>query len=120
SDHGRGVQELDDELLADDLRSRASASRRAIVLGTADSERSVCLRPYAPPVLVTGTSGAGKSRLALAMLEQLDELGYQFCVVDPEGDYPRLHDATVLGDHETAPPVAEVLDVLETPGRNVV
>jgi hydroxymethylpyrimidine pyrophosphatase-like HAD family hydrolase len=119
-DHGRGVRELIDEMLHDDLRSRAACTRRSIVLGASPDQAPVCLRPYAAPMLVTGTSGAGKSRLALAMLEQLDELGYQFCVVDPEGDYPKLHGATVLGDAEHAPPIGEILEVLEAPVGSVV
>jgi hydroxymethylpyrimidine pyrophosphatase-like HAD family hydrolase len=119
-DHGDGVRELVAEMLAEDLRSRAARTRHALVLGTTADGTPLCVRPYAGPVLVTGTSGAGKSQLALALLEQLHEHGYQFCVVDPEGDYPKLHGATVLGDAEHAPPISEVLEVLDSPVGSVV
>ena len=45
------------------------------------------LPPYGVNVLVAGTSGSGKSTLATGLLERLAEQDYQFCIVDPEGDY---------------------------------
>jgi hypothetical protein len=41
-------------------------------------------------------------------------------VIDPEGDYPTLADAIVLGNSDTAPTLSEVLDLLAQPGRNAV
>src|SRR5262249_46683310 len=52
--------------------------------------------------------------------EQLAERGYQMCVVDPEGDYSGLDWAIVLGDQDRVATVPEVMDVLSSPGRNVV
>ena len=67
-----------------------------------------------------GSSGSGKSTLAAGVLERLAECDYQFCVVDPEGDYREIADAIVLGDSQREPSVAEVLDVLAKPGQSVV
>jgi len=41
-------------------------------------------------VLITGRSHSGKSALAGMLAEQLIELGYSVCIVDPEGDYAPL------------------------------
>jgi hypothetical protein len=46
--------------------------------------------------------------------------GYQFVVVDPEGDYTELEFAVALGSPVRAPLVEEVLDVLRDPARNAV
>ena len=67
-----------------------------------------------------GSSGSGKSTLAAGVLERLAECEYQFCVVDPEGDYREIAEAVVLGDSQREPSVAEVLDVLAKPGQSVV
>lgn len=119
ADHGAGVQALVAELLRDDLRTR-EVSRRSLVLGCTPDGVEVKLPAYAAPVLIAGTSGSGKSRLARGMLEQLTDQEYQYCVVDPEGDYTGIPGPTLLGDAENVPPVGEVLEVLEQPGRSVV
>jgi hypothetical protein len=53
-------------------------------------------------------------------MEQLVERGYQFCVLDPEGDYTSLPGAAVVGDREVPATAAEVLELLQLPAANVV
>ena len=69
-DHGAGVAELIDELLADDLASREAArcARHHIALGKrrARHARSACRR-YGVSTLVVGTSGGGKSTVATGL-----------------------------------------------------
>src|SRR5207245_11100588 len=65
-------------------------------------------------------AGSGRWGIATGVLERLARLRYQFCIVDPEGDYALLENAIVLGDKQRAPTVAGALDVLEQPNRNVV
>ena len=48
------------------------------------------------------------------------ELAYQFCVVDPEGDYSEFPDAVVIGDAKQEPRIAEVMGLLAKPDVNVV
>src|SRR5690606_39381842 len=52
-------------------------------------------------------SGGGKSTLVTGVLERLVEREFQFCVIDPEGDYAELEDAVVLGDARQQPRLAE-------------
>ena len=57
-DHGAGVAELIERLLADDLRSLESRLvRHHLELGQADDGRDVTLPPYGPTILLAGPSG---------------------------------------------------------------
>jgi len=119
-DHGVGVIELVDQLIADDLAAVAPAlGRHHVELGTADDE-TIAIDPYATNIMVCGTSGSGKSTLTTGLLERLGKAGYQFAIIDPEGDYAALDEAVVLGGLLREPLVAEVIDVLRDPSRNVV
>lgn len=115
---GAGVEELIAALLADDLAAIAPA-RHALHLGNAaDGNAPVTFAPYGRSLMLAGTSGSGKSTFATAFLEQLQKHGYQYCVVDPEGDYEHLNRAVVLGTSNNAPTVSEALAVLRTPTQN--
>jgi hypothetical protein len=70
-------------------------------------------------LLVAGTSGSGKSTVAKALLERLNERGYSFAVIDPEGDYEGLPGAMTLGIGGRAPSADEVMLSLER-GTNIV
>jgi HAD superfamily hydrolase (TIGR01484 family) len=118
---GAGVVELIDKLLADDLREAEPAlARHEILLGTRDDGTQVRVKPYGASLLVAGPSGSGKSTLTTAFLERLREHGYQFCIVDPEGDYETIEGAVVLGDAHRPPSASAVLELLEKPGQNAV
>jgi hypothetical protein len=71
-------------------------------------------------VLLIGASGSGKSTLVTGVLERLADRAYQFCLVDPEGDYEKFDPAVVVGGAGQAPLLEEVLDVLDAPGQNAV
>ncbi len=119
-DHGAGVAELIAHLITDDLSATARRLKRhRVLLGTA-GEREVSLDPYATCAMVCGTSGSGKSTLTTGLLERLGAAGYQFAVIDPEGDFGALESAVVLGAPSRAPLIEEVVDVLKDPTRNLV
>jgi hydroxymethylpyrimidine pyrophosphatase-like HAD family hydrolase len=118
ADHGAGVSQLIDRIVADDLAD-IPPKRHRILLGRAD-DKEIRLDPYATNAMICGTSGSGKSTLTTGILERLCEHGYQFCILDPEGDYTSLDFAVVLGAPNRAPLVSEVLDVLKDPSRNAV
>jgi hypothetical protein len=98
----------------------AGVRRRSILLGSRADGSPVTAAPAGCNVLVAGPSGSGKSVYAVGILERLAEMGYQYCVVDPEGDYADLPGAVVLGSAEREPTAEEVLTALENPRTNVV
>ena len=121
ADNGAGVTELIEALVANDLESyEHRLTRHHILLGTRQDGTEVRVRPYGMNLLLAGTSGSGKSTLATGFLERLAEAGYQFCVIDPEGDYENCEAAIVLGDDQRAPSLAEVLQLLARPDQNAV
>jgi HAD superfamily hydrolase (TIGR01484 family) len=113
ADHGAGVIEMIDTMLADErVFTARAAERRKIMLG---EDEAAVLRPEHGAVLIAGSSGIGKSTLATAIMEKLVAQGFQICVFDPEGDYHDLAKANSLGDAQRAPVADEVLDILRKP-----
>jgi hypothetical protein len=115
------VTELIDMLVEDDLRRLESrVARHDVPLGTVDGDKPVTVTQFYSNVLVAGPSGSGKSTLNTAFLERLVETGYQFCLIDPEGDYGTFEGALVLGAADRPPDVDEVIGHLETSQDNLV
>jgi HAD superfamily hydrolase (TIGR01484 family) len=120
ADHGAGVTELIEKLVASDLRDFEPAlTRHDILLGNQNG-REVRIHPYGRSILVAGPSGSGKSTVALGVVERLAESGYQFCLIDPEGDYEQVAGAVVLGDSLRAPGVTEIVQLLRDPDKNAL
>jgi HAD superfamily hydrolase (TIGR01484 family) len=118
-DHGKGVRELVAEMLKDDLAGREDRlSRHHLLLGLDDDGKKVKIPPHGVNVLVAGTSGGGKSTLTTGLLERLNDLTYQFCIVDPEGDYEEFPGAVSIGNAKHAPASDEVLRLLSSPAGN--
>ncbi|HXU81951.1 MAG TPA: HAD-IIB family hydrolase [Polyangia bacterium] len=119
ADHGAGVSELAERMIASDLADLAGRlQRHSLVLGADEGGNELRIPVHGSPVLVAGTSGGGKSTLASGLIEQLGEQGYQFCIVDPEGDFADLPNVPSLGDAKHAPTVNEVMEVLTPPSQN--
>ena len=106
--------------MANDLNKLHRRPNRGILMGTDLSGNEFRIPVYGTRVLVTGGPAGGKSKFALTMLEQLMEQCYQVCVIDPEGDYQGMKEPVVLGTLEQAPPVEEVLQVLDDPEKSCV
>ncbi len=120
-DHGAGVVELIEELVATDLAGRESRlTRHHILLGSRDDGSEVRVPPYGINLLLVGTSGSGKSTLATGFMERLTENKYSFCVLDPEGDYETFPGVVALGTPKRAPGVEEVVQLLSKPATNAV
>jgi HAD superfamily hydrolase (TIGR01484 family) len=121
-ERGAGVRELCDALMDSDLGALAPRlERHDLPIGkSVAGDTPVRVSAYAPPLLIAGTSGSGKSTLATAFLEAVASRAYQYCVIDPEGDYSELEAATVLGSAEHPPGADELLEVLAKPNQNVV
>jgi HAD superfamily hydrolase (TIGR01484 family) len=119
--HGKGVCELIGELLADDLAARTHGVQRdALLLGTRPDGGEVRLPAFGTNLLIAGPSGSGKSTAATSLLERMVEGKYQFCLIDPEGDYETFEGAITLGTNQRGPAVDEVLQVLAKPRDNAV
>jgi hydroxymethylpyrimidine pyrophosphatase-like HAD family hydrolase len=113
ADHGAGVIEMIDALLANErVFTAPAAKRRKVALG---KDEAAVLQSENGAVLIAGASGIGKSTLATAIIEKLTRQGFQICVFDPEGDYHDLNKANVLGDAQRAPVIDEILDILRKP-----
>lgn len=119
-DHGEGVIELFDMLLKDDLSSLENKLvRHDILLGDAN-EKKLYFSPYGNTMLVCGASGSGKSLTSRGIIERLAAANYQYCLIDPEGDYEAMEGATVLGSPQSVPSVEEVIHNLRIPNNTVV
>lgn len=119
-DHGAGVVEMVDLLLDGGLdQAMRRVDRHDLLLGHTGDE-PVTLKPSGISILITGPSGSGKSTAASAIIERLGEGGYQFCIIDPEGDYETLAGAVQIGSADLAPNVDEVMQLLAQPEQNLV
>lgn len=116
---GHGVQELIDRLLASPLDRALSPPRHWISLGASD-DGPVAIEPHGHHLLVSGPPGTGKSKLTNALLEQLADHRYQFCLVDPDGECDAFSRAIRIGTAHSGAPIEEVLGALQRPDQNVM
>ncbi|HEX2228517.1 MAG TPA: HAD-IIB family hydrolase [Candidatus Binatia bacterium] len=118
--NGAGVTELIDEIIRTDLSEREPLlSRYHILLGTRENGEEVRIGMPGLNLLLAGSSGGGKSTAATSIVERLVEQRYQFCLIDPEGDYA-IEDAVTLGGQNRPPTIDEALSVLNDPHDNAV
>ncbi len=118
---GQGVVQLIGELVAHDLSVPPyNVNRRKILVGVRENGEEVSVPANGLNVLLTGSSGSGKSTLATGIFERVTELGYQMCVIDPEGDYEGITAAVMFGTPQRGPAVTEILTALDSPDTNVI
>jgi HAD superfamily hydrolase (TIGR01484 family) len=121
ADHGAGVIELIDRLIASDLAElNRHLTRHDLLIGHSEAGAEVRLPPYAGGLLIAGPSGAGKTQVTTALLERLCAAAYQFCVIDPEGDYQEFPDAIALRSGDRRALADEALRVLDRPSENAI
>jgi len=117
--HGEGVTELIGLMLEDDLvRFEDRLKRHWVPIGRSPDGETVAARPFRENVLVAGTSGSGKSSLTTLYLERLRAAGFQFCLIDPEGDYGAMEEMIEIGDAHRAPSEEEVVRILRNPAQS--
>jgi HAD superfamily hydrolase (TIGR01484 family) len=121
ADHGDGVVELIDRMIATDLVELAPRlARHDAVIGQTSSGDDLRLAAYDGVVMIAGPSGSGKTTVTTALLECWCDASYQFCVVDPEGDYYEFPGAIALRGSDARALAEEALRVLERPSENAV
>jgi hydroxymethylpyrimidine pyrophosphatase-like HAD family hydrolase len=120
TDHGAGVSEFMNDWQIDEARTFAGLRRHDLYLGAAVANNSALnLSADNGAILLTGSSGVGKSKLAALLMERITDRGYQVCVVDPEGDYDSLSFLKHVGDTQRTPPAEEVVGLLQSPATNL-
>ena len=121
AERGAGVVELIEHIIEDDLASLVDrAPRYCEPMGVDTRGEPVELPVFGENLLFVGASGSGKSTLAKGFIEKLADRSYQFCIIDPEGDYEDFEEGVVLGDLTRVPSPEEVLQVLGSTTQNPV
>ena len=119
--HGNGVIELMDRLIDNDLSALSERlSRHYLELGEMPDGNPFAICPYRSGVLLSGASGSGKTTFTISIIESLLTKGYQFCLIDPEGDYLELPATVVLGNEHSLPSIDEIKELLKDPLQNLV
>ncbi len=116
----RGVEELIEKVIEDDLVDLRDDPARQLEFGNALNGDPFSIPGYGASVLITGGPGGGKSKLAIRVMETLSQRGEQCCVIDPEGDYRELENSICLRTADRAPEVEEVIGVLQHPDDHCV
>jgi hypothetical protein len=88
--NGAGVRELIEVPAADFEALRTRRRVPVIELGATDDGTPVTYPAFGPSLMITGTSGTGKSTLTGVFVERLVRADYVICLFDPEGDYHTL------------------------------
>jgi hydroxymethylpyrimidine pyrophosphatase-like HAD family hydrolase len=115
---GAGVAELIDRILEDDLKSLRRARHQVALAQTLEGE-TVPIEPGCV-LLAAGSSGGGKSTFLLGLMERLCQCRYQYCAIDPEGDYEHVEGAVVLGTAKRPPRPVEVMELLQGVRENAI
>jgi HAD superfamily hydrolase (TIGR01484 family) len=118
---GEGVTELIEVLIKSDLSELDSnLTRHHLKLGRFPDHSVFAISPYGQNILLAGTSGSGKTTFTAALLEKLTAKQYQFCLIDPEGDYLGLPGVLSIGDSTQPPVIEQVIKLLTQPNESAV
>jgi hydroxymethylpyrimidine pyrophosphatase-like HAD family hydrolase len=135
----RPLQQAADEILQGDgpeavaeyIRQFAAASRlapdrvgrRRLTVGNDGQGRAVSFAVRGRNLLVAGDPKSGKSWVAGLLCEQMIQLRYSICIIDPEGDYGGLDSlpgVVRIGGTSAGPTPGEIRTALRYPDVNVV
>lgn len=115
---GKGVEQLIEKILFDDLRGLEPKDRYPILIGRAFG-KDISIPSYGASLVIAGPPASGKSTVVTSILERLFDDRFQVCLIDPEGDYDDLDKIVGLGNPSRAPEVAEVVAALQKPKTSV-
>jgi HAD superfamily hydrolase (TIGR01484 family) len=118
---GDGVMELIEALIKSDLLELdRQLTRHHLELGRFPDDTVFAISPYGQNILLAGTSGSGKTTFTAALLEKLTAKTYQFCLIDPEGDYLDLPGVLSIGDSTQPPVIEHVIKLLKQANESAV
>ncbi|MGE5363868.1 MAG: HAD-IIB family hydrolase [Bacteroidota bacterium] len=121
SDHGAGVIEFMEKIMKSDLAEYTEhIDRHRMNIGTAFDGSAVQIDLTGVNIMLAGSSGGGKSTLAGTLLENLINKKYQFCIIDPEGDYKDFPETLMSGSPKKQPEIEEIIKILQNPDQNCV
>jgi len=135
----RALQQAADEILRGDgpkavaeyIRQLAAAARlapdrvgrRRLIIGNDGQGRAVSFAVRGRNLLVAGDPKSGKSWVTGLLCEQMIQLRYSICIIDPEGDYGGLDSlpgVVRIGGTSAGPTPRELRTALRYPDVNVV
>lgn len=118
-DHGKGVIELIDKILADDLNCLAGRLKRHdLPIGHEADGAEATLPGYGVQVLIAGNA-ADRIVIANQLVDGFLAHHFQFCWIDPTGQFQPRNGAVTLGNSQRVPTVDEVIQSLISPAQNV-
>ena len=119
--HGDGVIELANRLIESDLKElNAVLPRRRLFIGRSVDGNDIHVQWQDGNLLIAGPSGSGKTSITTALLESFCKAQFQFCVIDPEGDYDDLTCTIPLRGSDQRTLIDETMRVLDYPENNAV
>lgn len=95
---------------------RIPTSRWRLEVGLSTERQPVTLPASQINLLITGGATGGKSYAAGLLAEQLIEMQYTLCILDPEGDHVALdllRDVIVVGGEQPLPSVPQLAHLLQ-------
>lgn len=132
-DHGDGIIELCNRVLASDLMELAPARHQLVIGLTKETQDNLAVSTFGPRILACGSL---KSDLSEALLQKLAAQNYQLCIIDPRGrhqgagaahrQWPAhssqepLRQSILLGTIDSAPSLEEVSQALTMPENNLM
>lgn len=119
----KAVAEYIRQLAAEERLPPDRVGRRRLVVGNDGQGRAVSFTVRGRNLLVAGDPKSGKSWVAGLLCEQMIQLRYSICIIDPEGDYGGLDSlpgVVRIGGTSVGPTPRELRTALRYPDVNVV
>ncbi len=118
--NGEGIVDFINHFLENEFLDESKPERHDILLGYDAAGLEIHFPSFDYKVLIAGPSQSGKSTACMSILDQMSTQGYQFCLIDPEGEYDRAPHSVIVGNEHYAPEISDVLRLLDNPDNNVV
>jgi phosphoglycolate phosphatase (TIGR01487 family) len=116
-DHGDGIIEICERVLASDLMELAPARHRLEIGLAKDTQDTLAVSTFGPRILLCGSA---LDIISDALLQKLAQQNYQLCVVDPQGAHGMQGQPILLGTKDGAPSIDEISQAIALPDNNLL